>query len=83
VSCLGYKAHFSEATEPRTAPAASWCGKITQENLSQGSRRVAIADYRLELTAILRRDVHYNSCSHNESLNRFGHFGNRPYESDH
>jgi hypothetical protein len=42
VSCLGYKAHFSEATEPRTtatvAPAASWCGEITQENLSQGSR---------------------------------------------
>jgi len=41
VSCLGYKAHFSEATEPRTiatvAPAASWCGEIIQENLSQGS----------------------------------------------
>jgi hypothetical protein len=37
VSCLGYKAHFSEATEPRTiatvAPAASWRGEITQENL--------------------------------------------------
>lgn len=41
VSCLGYKAHFSEATEPRTiatvALAASWCGEIIQENLSQGS----------------------------------------------
>jgi len=37
VSCLGYKAHFSQATEPRTAPAAYWCGEIIQENLSQGS----------------------------------------------
>jgi hypothetical protein len=23
------------------------------------------------------------SCSHDESLNRFGRFGNRPNESDH
>ena len=46
-------------------------------------RRVAIADNRLKLTAILRRNVHDNSCSHNESLNCFGDFGNRPNESDH
>ena len=35
---------------------------------------------RLKPTAILRRDVHDNSCSHNESLNCFGRFGNRPNE---
>jgi hypothetical protein len=46
-------------------------------------QRVAIADNRLKLTAILRRDVHDDSCSHNESLNCFGDFGNRPNESDH
>ena len=46
-------------------------------------RRVAIADNRLKLTAILRRDVHDNSCSHNENLNCFGNFGNRSNESDH
>jgi hypothetical protein len=46
-------------------------------------RRVAIAGNRLKPTAISRRDVHDNSCSHGESLNCFGHFGNRPNESDH
>ena len=46
-------------------------------------RRVAVARNRLKLTAIFRRDVHDNSCSHDESLNCFGHFGNRPNESDH
>jgi hypothetical protein len=33
VSCLGYKAHFIATV----APAATWCGEIIQENLSQGS----------------------------------------------
>jgi hypothetical protein len=28
-------------------------------------------------------DLHDNSCSHSESLNCFGRFGNRPNESDH
>ena len=28
-------------------------------------------------------DVHNNSCSHDENLNCFGRFGNRPNESDH
>jgi hypothetical protein len=46
-------------------------------------RRVAIADNRFKPTAIFRRDVHHDSCSHNESLNCFGLFGNRPNESDH
>jgi hypothetical protein len=46
-------------------------------------RSVAIADNRLKPTAISRRDLHHNSCSYNESLNRFGRFGNRPNESDH
>ena len=38
---------------------------------------------RLKLTAIFRRDVDDNSCSHSQSLNCFGPFGNRPSESDH
>ena len=29
------------------------------------------------------RDVDDNSCSHNDSLDCFGRFGNRPNESDH
>jgi hypothetical protein len=46
-------------------------------------RRVAVTDNRLKPTAISRRDVDDNSCSHDESLNCFGQFGNRPNESDH
>ena len=46
-------------------------------------RRVAIGDDRLKPTAIFRRDVDDNPCSHAESLNCFGRFGNRPNESDH
>ena len=38
-------------------------------------RSAAIGDNRLKPTAIFRRDVHDNSCSHNESLNCFGRFG--------
>src|SRR4029077_10809779 len=30
-----------------------------------------------------RRDLHDNSCSHEESMNSFARFGNRPTESDH
>jgi hypothetical protein len=46
-------------------------------------RRTAIRDDRLKPTAILSGDVDDNSCSHAESLNCVGRFGNRPYESDH
>jgi hypothetical protein len=46
-------------------------------------RRVAVTDNRLKPTATSRRDVDDNSCSHDESLNCFGQFGNRPNESDH
>jgi hypothetical protein len=34
-------------------------------------------------TTILWHDVDDNSYSHDESLNCFGQFGNRPNESDH
>jgi hypothetical protein len=34
-------------------------------------RRIVIRDNRLKTTAIARRDVHDNSCSHAESLNCF------------
>jgi hypothetical protein len=37
--------------------------------------RSAAIGNRLKPTAIFRRDVHDNSCSHNESLNCFGRFG--------
>ena len=40
-------------------------------------RRVAVTDNRLKPTAISRHDVDDNSCSHDESLNCFGQFGNR------
>jgi hypothetical protein len=46
-------------------------------------RRVAVADNRLKPTTIFRHDVDDNSCSHDESLNCPGQFGNRPNESDH
>jgi hypothetical protein len=46
-------------------------------------RRTAIRDDRLESTAIRSGDSHDNACSHKESLNCFGRFGNRPNESDH
>src|SRR5674476_19491 len=46
-------------------------------------RRTPIRDDRLKPTAIRSRDVDDNSCSHAESLNCFGRFGNRPNESDH
>jgi len=38
---------------------------------------------RLKPVAVCSCDIHDNSCSHNESLNCFGRFGNRPNESDH
>ena len=46
-------------------------------------RRAAIRDDRLKPMAIRSGDVHDNACSHDESLNCFGQFGNRPNESDH
>jgi hypothetical protein len=39
--------------------------------------------WRLKSMAIRSGDVHDNSCSHAESMNCFGRFGNRPNESDH
>ena len=43
----------------------------------------AIRNDRLKPEAICSRDVDDNSCSHNESLDCFGRFGNCPNESDH
>ncbi len=45
--------------------------------------RATIRHNSLKSTAVRSRDVNDNSCSHNESLNCFGRFGNRPSESDH
>ncbi len=46
-------------------------------------RRAAIRDDRLKSMAVRPGDLYDNSCSHAESLNCFGRFGNRPNESDH
>jgi len=46
-------------------------------------RRATIRNDRLKPTAMFRRDVDCDPCSHAESLNCFGQFGNRPNESDH
>jgi hypothetical protein len=46
-------------------------------------RRAAIRHDRLKSMAVRSGDVHDNSCSHAESLNCFGRFGNRPNESNH
>jgi len=46
-------------------------------------RRTAICHDRLKPTAIFRRDVDDDPCSHPESLNCFARFGNRLKESDH
>jgi hypothetical protein len=43
----------------------------------------AIRNDRPKPETICSRDVDDNSCSHNESLDCFGRFGNRPNESDH
>ena len=46
-------------------------------------RRATVGDDSLKPAAVCSRDGDDNSCSHAESLNCFGRFGNRPYESDH
>jgi hypothetical protein len=46
-------------------------------------RRGALRNDGPKLTAICSRDVDHNSCSHNESLNCAGRFGNRRNLSDH
>jgi ParB/Sulfiredoxin domain len=57
-------------------------GAWSLEDLS-APQRATIRNDRLKPEAICSRDVDDNSCSHNESLNCFGRFGNRPNESDH
>jgi len=42
--------------------------------------RALRSDDRLKTAAVVARDVDNNSCSHAESLNCFGRFGNRPNE---
>jgi hypothetical protein len=46
-------------------------------------RRAAIRDDHLKSMAVRPADLYDNSCSHAESLNCFGRFGNRPNESNH
>lgn len=46
-------------------------------------RGAAIRDDSLKPAPICSRDVDDYSCSHSESLNCLGRFGNRPNESDH
>jgi hypothetical protein len=46
-------------------------------------RRTAIRDDRFKPAAIVSCDFDNNPCSHIESLNRSGRFGNRPSASVH
>ena len=46
-------------------------------------RRAAIRDDRLKSMAVRPGDLYDNSCSHAESLNCFGRFGNCPNELHH
>jgi hypothetical protein len=52
------------------------------EDIERGEQGSASAA-RSDPTAIHWGDVDDNSCSHDESLNCFGRFGNRSNESDH
>jgi hypothetical protein len=52
--------------------------------VEQGLLDRAVGASGLTLTFLsCSRDVDDNSCSHNENLDCFGRFGNRPNESDH
>ena len=62
---------------------ADGCGKDDLGAPHMLLPRTAIRHDRLKATPIGSRDVDDNSCSHAESLNCFGRFGNRPNESDH
>jgi hypothetical protein len=64
-------------------PAAISGGKDDMGAPHMLLRRAAIRDDCLKPTAIHRGNADDNSCSHDESLNCFVRFGNRPNESDH
>ena len=73
--CLPAPYHrFGLAGSPHDLGGAAGIGR-RQNDLSAPNmllRRVAVANNRLKLTTIVRRDVHDNSCSHDKSLNCFG-----------
>ena len=60
-----------------------WDPTTFTKNRERLQRRAEIRDDRLKSMAVPSGDVHDNSCSHAESLNCFGRFGNRSNESDH
>jgi len=74
---------FARPAHDLGGPAAISGGKDDLGAPHMLLRRAAIRDDRLKPTAIHWGDVDDNSCSHDESLNCFGRFGNRPNESDH
>src|SRR5262245_15315495 len=74
---------FARPAHDLGGPAAISGGKDdlgARHMLLQGA---AIRDDRLKPTAIHWGDVDDSSCSHDQSLNCFTRFGNRPNESDH
>jgi len=74
---------FARPAHDLGGPAAISGGKDDLGAPHMLLRRAAIRDDRLKPTAIHWSDVDDNSCSHEESLNCFGRFGNRPNESGH
>src|SRR6516162_2178113 len=73
---------IKDRPSPRVRPTLRLMSSL-KRTATFGLRRAAVRDDRLKSTAVYGRDVHDNACSHIESLNCFGRFGNRLNESDH
>ena len=73
----------ARAPHDLSCATAVGCGKNDLGSPHMLLRRAAIRDDRLKPMAVRPADLYDNSCSHAESLNCFGRFGNRPNESDH
>jgi hypothetical protein len=78
-----HRLRLAGSSHELSRPAPVGGGKDDFGALDMFLRSAAIEDDRLKTTAIFPCDVHRYSCSHNESLDCFGRFGNRPNEPDH
>ena len=82
----GAREHRAEAAAGRRhAGQCGVKGSFGKEMVTPAAERKAVAHLVDAYGMSERRacNVHDNSCSHAESLNCFGRFGNRPNESDH
>ena len=78
-----HRFRLARATHDLGSAAAVGCGQNDVGAPHMLLRRAAVRNNRLKPMAVRSRDVDGNSCSHGQSLNCFGRFGNRPNESDH